>query len=119
MTLIITEPEKTVNGLLTKAIAAESQLLYIIQTDVDLSTVTKYKIDIEIWDGLGTFKLFNKTFAYTPNSAGLLNLDVGGIVSSYIKTDAFNSFEYFLRVVERWDGSPVQPSTDKIGRAHV
>ena len=48
MTLIITEPEKTVNGLLTKAIAAESQLLYIIQTDVDLSTVTKYKISKEL-----------------------------------------------------------------------
>lgn len=111
MSLTINEPIKTVNGILTKAIAVNTQLLYTIQTSVDVTSVQNYRIELEIRDALDTFSLFNNVFVYVPNQAGKLDLDVGGIVTSYMKSNGLFSFEYFIRVIEVWEGS-VEVSVD-------
>ena len=112
MALVINEPIKTVNGLLTKALAANTQLLYTIQTDIDVTSVLNYRIELEIRDEADTFSLFDNIFVYVPNQAGLLDLDVGSIVTNYMKEAGLFSFEYFLRVVEVWEESLSEPSTN-------
>ena len=194
MALTITEPIKTVEGLLTKALAADSQLLYTAQREdylwnrilednnnlgfmrvllidelgditadfsagdiifvndedgnytglhivrdadfdgtrmnirtntvftVDslfpanaylnnLTTKQNYRIAVDIFDADDNSLIFDKTFFYVPNQAGLLTFDVGNMLITYMKIIDVFSKEYFLELTEEWEGSSESATT--------
>ena len=80
MALTITEPIKTVNGLLTQAIAAISQLLYQVQReDLEADNVTNSTINV------GELRLFmsKTTYPVQPLQAGELIFIGGGDIDTY------------------------------------
>ena len=101
MALVITEPAQTVNGLLTKAIAAKSQILYIITNAI--STGDGYHITVDIFDDDdGGAKITTTPLKYVANQAGELTIDLSGIISGVMSDpDAtLFSLQFHLEIIE-------------------
>lgn len=176
MGILITEPIKTVNGLLTKAIAARSQLLYKVQredyevtggggsqlniadttgitvgdqvyfkgiidasylgiitivnpTNVhidpapnqaqtgylnNLSARQNYRLNIDVFDK-NDVRLFENTFPFIPNQAGLAIIDIGELMSLKMQAEPeVFSQEYCLTIAEQWKDSPQSVAYDVV-----